>query len=213
MRMRPVPAPVYALADPEALAPIPLPEAVASLAEAGVRWIQIRAKRSADADLYRWVAECLARLEGSDVVLWVDDRADIASLLAVPGLHLGQEDLPPEAARRIVGQTTWIGLSTHNADELAAADADPDVDLVALGPVFPTSSKERPDPVVGLDAIRRARRATTKPLVAIGGIDAGNIASVLEAGADAAAVLGALAGRGGVAASARRLLMAVEGRA
>jgi thiamine monophosphate synthase len=123
------------------------------------------------------------------------------------GLHLGQADLPPAAARPLVGSGAWIGLSTHDPAQLARAAADPEVDVVALGPIFPTANKERPDPPVGLEGLAQARAAIGKPLVAIGGIDRGNIAQVLAAGADAAAVLGAVC-RGDVRRNCRELLAA-----
>ncbi|HEX4963873.1 MAG TPA: thiamine phosphate synthase [Thermoanaerobaculia bacterium] len=198
---------IYAVADAEALAPRPLAAAVAEMAEAGVRWIQVRAKRFSGRDWYPALSECCRALEGSGVELWVDDRADLAALFPVQGLHLGQADLPPAAARRVVGNGVALGLSTHDEDQLAAAAADPEVAVVAVGPVFPTTGKERPDPVVGLDLVRRGRARTAKRLVAIGGIDAGNVAAVLAAGADAAAVLGAVC-RGDVGANCRRLLAA-----
>ena len=199
--------PVYAIADAEALAPRPLPEAVAEMAESGIRWIQVRGKKLSGEAWYRTLEGCCRILEGSGVSLWVDDRADLAALFPVEGLHLGQSDLPPAAARRVVGRDLAVGLSTHGEDQLAAADEDPRVDVVAVGPVFPTASKERPDPVVGLAFVRWARARTAKPLVAIGGIDAGNVAEVLAAGADAAAVIGAVC-RGDVRANCRRLLAA-----
>ncbi len=201
---------VYAIADAEALGATPLPAAVGAMAEAGVRWIQVRAKRLSGSELFRALEECCRRVEGSEARLWVDDRADLAALFPVAGLHLGQADLPPAAARRVVGGAVWIGLSTHDDEQLAVADADPAVDVIAVGPVFPTTGKERPDPVVGLDFVRRARARTRKPLVAIGGIDAGNVAEVLAAGADRVAVLGAVC-RGDldeIGASCRRLIAA-----
>ena len=198
---------IYAIADAEALHPRPLPAAVSEMAEAGVRWIQVRAKKLSGREWYPMLEECCRALEGSGVELWVDDRADLAALFPVQGLHLGQADLPPAAARRVVGSEVRLGLSTHDEEQLAAADAEPEVDIVAVGPVFPTTGKERPDPVVGLDFVRRARARTGKRLVAIGGIDAGNVAAVLAAGADAAAVLGAVC-RGDVRANCRRLLAA-----
>jgi thiamine-phosphate pyrophosphorylase len=198
---------IYAVADAEALAPRPLPEAVAEMAESGIRWIQVRAKRLSGGAWYRALEGCVRRLENSGVELWVDDRADLAALFPLQGLHLGQADLPPAAARRVVGGGVRIGLSTHGEEQLAAADADPEVDVIAVGPVFATTGKERPDPAVGLAFVSRARARTAKPLVAIGGIDAGNVAEVLAAGAGAAAVLGAVC-RGDVGANCRRLLAA-----
>ncbi len=205
------PGPIYAIADAEALAPTPVPEAVRRIAAAGVRWIQVRAKRLAGGELYRVVEESLAAAAAEGAVLWVDDRADLAALFPVAGVHLGQADLPPGAARRVVGEAPWIGLSTHDAAQLQAADEDAAVDVVAVGPVFPTRSKEAPDPVVGLPFVTAARAGTAKTLVAIGGIDAGNVAAVLAAGADAAAVLAAVC-RGDLVANCRRLLRAAEGR-
>ena len=198
---------IYAIADAEALAPAPVPAAVAAMAEAGLRWIQVRAKRLSGLELHRLLEDCCRALEGSGAALWVDDRADLAALFPVEGVHVGQMDLPPAAARRVVGRTVRIGLSTHDEAQVVAADEDPDVDVVAVGPVFPTAGKERPDPVVGLSFVRRARSRTAKPLVAIGGIHAGNVAEVLAAGADAAAVIGAVC-RGNVRENCRRLLAA-----
>ena len=199
---------LYVIADRDALAPLPVPEALAVLADEGVRWIQLRAKGLSGAAWHDLVAQSCEALEGCGVALWVDDRADLAALFPVSGVHVGQDDLPPRAVRRVVGDEVAIGLSTHDTTQVAAAEADPDVSVVAVGPVFPTSGKERPDPVVGLPFVRWARAATAKTLVAVGGIDAGNAADVLAAGADAVAVLGAVC-RGEVRRNCRRLLGAV----
>jgi len=123
---------IYAIADVEALHPTPLPEAVRDMAEAGVRWIQVRAKRLSGSLLFRQVEACCRVLEGSGVELWMNDRADLAALFPVAGLHVGQTDLPPAAARRIVGAAVRIGLSTHGEGQLLAADADPEGDLIAV---------------------------------------------------------------------------------
>jgi thiamine-phosphate pyrophosphorylase len=207
--------PVYAIADAEALGTTPVPAAVAAMADAGVRWMQVRAKRLPSIDLYHAIEACCRALEGSGASLWVDDRADLAALFPVAGVHVGQTDLPPAAVRRVlggVGGDLWIGQSTHDEAQLAAADADPDVDVIAVGPVFPTVSKKGADRVVGLPFVRLARARTARPLVAIGGIDAGNAAEVLAAGADAVAVLGAVCrgGIGNVGDGCRRLLDAVR---
>jgi thiamine-phosphate pyrophosphorylase len=207
-RPRPAPGPLYAIADADALFPLPPTAAVAEMADAGVRDIQLRAKAWSGRQWYEAVPTCLRALEGSGAALWLDDRADVAALFPVAGVHLGQSDLPAAAARRVLRGSQWIGLSTHNERQLAAADADPEVDLIAVGPVFATAGKTDPDPVVGLDFLRWARGRTAKPLVAIGGIDAGRIAAVLAAGADAAAVLGAVCRGGDVRESCRRLLAA-----
>ncbi|HVS04275.1 MAG TPA: thiamine phosphate synthase [Thermoanaerobaculia bacterium] len=209
MTRPPRPPRLYAIADRQALADLPLERAVATMAEEGVGWIQVRAKRTPGEQLRRELEACCRRLEGTGVALWVDDRVDLAALLPVAGVHVGQEDLPPADSRRLLGRERWIGLSTHSADQAAAAAADEAVDLLAVGPVFATASKERPDPVVGLELVREARRLTDKPLAAIGGIDADSAPRVLAAGADAVAVLGALC-RGDLRANCRRLLEAVR---
>src|SRR4051794_11773683 len=194
---------LYGIADAGMLGVAGVAPAAAAMAEAGIRTIQVRAKSLSGAVLHRLVEACCRAVEGSGARLWIDDRADLAALFPVAGLHLGQRDLPPGAARRVVGDGVAIGLSTHDALQVDAAAADPEVDVVAIGPIFATASKERPDPVVGLPLLARARAVTRKPLVAIGGIDGANLGAVLAAGADAVAVLGALC-RGDVAANSRR---------
>lgn len=213
-RSIPQPGAVYPIADVGKLGASSVPETVAALAAAGARWIQIRSKGEiSDAELWELLERCRSLVEGSGAELWIDDRADLAALLGLH-LHLGQSDLPAAAARKVVGEEVWIGLSSHGEAEVAAAQQDRQVDVVAFGPVFSTRSKERPDPVVGLQELERARRATAKPLVAIGGIDARRIAGVLATGADSAAVIGALDDQGPrpeeVAGSFRRLCRAAE---
>ena len=119
--------------------------------------------------------------------LIMNDRADLCILAEFDGVHVGQDDLLPESVRGIVGPR-WLGVSTHNPEQVREADQT-SADYLAIGPVFSTSSKERADPVVGLEGVRRARSLTRKPLVAIGGITRGNAASVIEAGADSVAVI------------------------
>lgn len=206
---RPLPVPrLYTIADRDALGDRSVPGAVAAMAEAGVRWIQVRAKGLAGGAAYELLAACSRAVEGSGVTLWVDDRADLASLLPVGGLHLGQSDLPHAAARRLVPLLP-LGASAHDLTQVALAATDPAVDVVAVGPVFATRSKRDPDPIVGLALVAEARRLTDKPLLAIGGLDANNLAGALRAGADCAVVLGA-ACRGDVATSCRALLAAAE---
>ena len=118
----------------------------------------------------------------------MNDRADLCIAAGFDGVHLGQDDLSPEGARKVIGENLWMGLSTHNPKQVEAADQT-SADYIAIGPVFATSSKANPDPVIGLDGIREARRLTRKPLVAIGGITRANCLSVMEAGADSVAVI------------------------
>jgi thiamine-phosphate pyrophosphorylase len=201
------PSRLYAIADADALAPRAVAAGVAEMAAAGVRWIQVRAKGRSGSELYGILEASCRAVEGAGVELWIDDRSDLAALFPLAGVHLGQRDLPPAAARRALAAGQRIGLSTHDREQLAAAAADPEVAVVAVGPVYPTASKVLPDPVVGLSLVRAARAASPKTVVGIGGIDGGNLAAVLAAGADAVAVLGAVC-RGDVRANCRRLLAA-----
>jgi thiamine-phosphate pyrophosphorylase len=122
------------------------------------------------------------------VRLIMNDRADLCLAAGFDGVHVGQEDLSPDSVRAIIGPERWLGVSTHNPEQLCEADLT-SADYVAIGPVFSTSSKEKPDPVVGLEGVRRARQLTRKPLVAIGGITRANAVSVIDAGADSVAVI------------------------
>ncbi|HXY51970.1 MAG TPA: thiamine phosphate synthase [Terriglobales bacterium] len=130
----------------------------------------------------------LKRRVGARARLCMNDRADLCLAAGFDGLHVGQEDLSPEGARRVIGPNLFLGVSTHNDDQLREADST-SADYLAIGPVFSTVSKDRPDPVVGLEGVRRARQLTRKPLVAIGGITRANARSVRNAGADAVAVI------------------------
>jgi thiamine-phosphate pyrophosphorylase len=124
----------------------------------------------------------------NSVRLIMNDRADLCLAADFDGVHVGQDDLSPESVRAIIGPDRWLGVSTHNPEQLREADLT-SADYLAIGPVFATSSKESPDPVVGLEGVRRARALTRKPLVAIGGITRANAASVIDAGADSVAVI------------------------
>ena len=126
------------------------------------------------------------------VRLILNDRADLCLAAGCDGVHVGQEDLSPEGARAVVGDRLWVGVSTHSVEQIRAAAGGPS-DYVAIGPVFATASKQKPDQVVGLEGVKAARAATGKPLVAIGGITRSNCRSVIEAGADSVAVISELA--------------------
>jgi thiamine-phosphate pyrophosphorylase len=120
--------------------------------------------------------------------LIMNDRSDLCLIAEFDGVHVGRDDLLPESVRAIIGPRRWLGVSTHNPEQMREADLT-SADYLAIGPVFSTSSKDRPDPVVRLEGVRRARQLTRKPLVAIGGITRENAASVIEAGADSVAVI------------------------
>jgi len=162
--------------------------AAEALLEAGVGVLQFRYKGFITRGVFEQ-AECVAAFCRSAKVQFVmNDRADLAMLLG-SALHLGQHDLAPADARRIMPRESLIGFSTHNARQLREGDLEP-VDYLAVGPVFSTGSKKNPDPVVGLDQLRALRTITKKPLVAIGGITRETARLVLETGADSVAVIG-----------------------
>lgn len=133
-------------------------------------------------------ARALRRLTAGKATLILNDRADLCLAADCDGVHLGQEDLSVEAARRILGDRLWVGVSTHSPEQVREAEGT-SADYLAVGPVFATTSKPKPEPVVGLEGVQAARHHTAKPLVAIGGITRANCRSVLEAGADAVAVI------------------------
>jgi thiamine-phosphate pyrophosphorylase len=161
--------------------------AAEELAAAGCTLLQYRNKSGNARQMLDQARELRARL-GPSVKLIMNDRADLCLAAAFDGLHIGQDDLSPESARRIIGPDRRLGVSTHNPEQLAEADKT-SADYLAIGPVFATASKANPDRVVGLEGLRRARELTCKPLVAIGGITRANARSVIDAGADSVAVI------------------------
>mgnify|MGYP002381226852 CR=1 FL=1 len=166
-------------------------EAAAALLDAGVRILQYRRKGPFTRARYEEAGRTAELSRQAGALFVVNDRADIAALLDDAGLHVGQEDLSPADARKVIGPSRVLGYSTHNEAQMREAAEQP-VDYVAFGPVFGTASKRNPDPTVGLDLLRAVRRLTAKPLVAIGGITRETAASVFEAGADSVAVIGDL---------------------
>ncbi len=153
----------------------------------GARILQLRHKGHWSRAFFEQAREIARLCAEAGAPLIVDDRADFAMLLSA-GLHVGQDDLAPRDARRLLGPAAIIGFSSHNPRQLCEAAAEP-VDYVALGPVFATASKQNPDPVVGIEELRRCRALLAKPLVAIGGITRAQAREVLEAGADSIAVI------------------------
>jgi thiamine-phosphate pyrophosphorylase len=162
-------------------------DAADELIAAGVSLIQYRNK-SADARTILAHAMELKTRVGSRAKLIMNDRADLCLAAEFDGVHLGQEDLSPESARKIIGPNRCLGVSTHNPGQVAEADRT-SADYIAIGPVFATASKVNPDPVIGLAGVSRSRELTRKPLVAIGGITRLNCLSVIDAGGDSVAVI------------------------
>lgn len=167
-------------------------EQVRRLSAGGATFIQLREKHLAPREFYREAEEALSVARSRGVRLIINDRADIALALTADGIHLGQDDLPPQAARELLGEEAIIGFSTHNVEQAMEAAGLP-IDYLAIGPIFETSSKANPDPVVGLEGLRRVRQAIGEiPLVAIGGISHERLAEVFAAGADSVAVISLL---------------------
>jgi thiamine-phosphate pyrophosphorylase len=185
--------PLYAIIDAALLKKTSELSFVEMMAESGVELLQYRNKRASSRELFeasQSISATLSRLAkpGSYKPRFiVNDRADIARLANAQGVHVGQQDLNVEEARAIVGPDSLVGVSTHSLEQLDAADKT-SADYIAFGPIFPTSSKENPDPVVGLHLLREARQHTQKPIVAIGGITLERAAEVFRAGADSLAV-------------------------
>lgn len=157
------------------------------LVAGGCTLLQLRDKGDQPCRMLEQARE-LRKALGPSVRLIMNDRADLCLAANFDGVHVGQDDLSASAARNIIGSERWLGISTHNPEQVAQADKT-SADYIAVGPVFSTSSKEKPDPVIGLAGIRRARDLTRKPLVAIGGIARANCRSVIDAGADSVAVI------------------------
>ena len=157
------------------------------LVSAGITLLQYRNKFGNARQMLDHARE-LKRRVGARVKLIMNDRADLCLAADFDGVHVGQDDLSPESVRSIIGPKRWLGVSTHNSEQLAEADQT-SADYLAIGPVFATGSKANPDPEVGLEGVRRTRELTRKPLVAIGGITRANARSVIEAGADSVAVI------------------------
>jgi thiamine-phosphate pyrophosphorylase len=157
------------------------------LAAGGVTLLQYRDKTGNARQMLEQARQLKYRL-GDSVKLIMNDRADLCLAAGFDGVHLGQDDLSPEGARKVIGENLWLGVSTHNAEQVMEADKTT-AEYIAIGPVFSTASKATPDPIIGLDGVRHARALTGKPLVAIGGITRANCRSVIKAGADSVAVI------------------------
>jgi thiamine-phosphate pyrophosphorylase len=162
-----------------------------AIRDAGVRLVQYRDKEAAPQKILRNAEIIRDIFAGSGCSLIMNDHADLAVIAGWDGVHVGQGDLLPEDARRVVGAARWVGVSTHTEGQVRLADSSC-ADYVAVGPVFATGTKRDAEPVIGLAGVALARALTTKPLVAIGGVTRANARSVIEAGADSVAVISAL---------------------
>jgi thiamine-phosphate pyrophosphorylase len=195
---------VYPILDTEALTcrKVSLETAASAFLDGGAGILQIRHKGHWSRDVFSSAQQVARLCREAGAPLIVNDRADFALLLDA-GLHVGQDDLPPRDARKLMGPDAVIGFSSHNVAQLCAAGGEP-VDYVAIGPVFSTASKQNPDPTIGIEEVRRCRTLVDKPLVAIGGITLANAPDVLRAGADSVAVIAGLLPQPATAQSLRR---------
>jgi len=166
-------------------------EIVRMLSDGGASLIQLRDKEASGRELLEQAIACLKLTRNVGATLIINDRVDVALTAGADGVHLGQDDLSVEEAREILGEDKIIGVSTHSIDQFRAA-LETSANYIAVGPVYPTITKENPAPVVGLELVREARKLTDRPLVAIGGINHARAPEVIEAGADCVAVISAL---------------------
>lgn len=184
---------LYAITDTQ-LSGLSHTAQVAALCAGGAKLVQLRAKGLSAEEFARDARQALQIARQHQARIIINDRVDVALAVGADGVHLGQDDLPVEQARRLLGKTAIIGLSTHNLDQALTATSQP-IDYLAVGPIFATVTKSDTEAVVGLDGLRviRARTLPT-PMVAIGGIQASNAADVLGAGADSVAIISSLVG-------------------
>ena len=199
---------LYVILD-AALTREPAAKIARQLLDAGVRLLQYRAKSEPareTLDVAKQLAE-LAHRKGA--TFFVNDRPDLAYLAGADGVHVGQEDLSVEQARTIVGRERRVGVSTHNREQFERALAT-SADYIAIGPIYSTTSKTNPDPVVGVELVRELRSLTTKPIVAIGGIRLERATEVIQAGADSVAVIGDILGAPDPALQTRRFIETLE---
>jgi thiamine-phosphate pyrophosphorylase len=186
-------APLYAIIPSSLRTGLTAAAVLESLLRAGVRVLQYRHKGPFGRSEFETCVQMAQRIRQAGGAFVVNDRTDVAALCNAHGVHLGQEDLPPAKARALLqtrpGSPSLIGYSTHSRQQVEAAIAEP-VDYIAIGPVFPTRTKQNPDPVVGVAMVSQIRKLTDLPIVAIGGITLENAPALMEAGADGVAVVG-----------------------
>ncbi len=190
---------LYPILDAETLARagLPLETAAHALHRAGIRWVQYRDKPASDRDVVERMRVLRAIFPAGESVLLLNDRVHLCAETEADGVHVGQQDMAPAQVREIIGGNWLLGVSTHNVAQLREAVASGAADYLAIGPVFATSSKDNPDPAVGLEGVAAARELTRLPLVAIGGITQKAARQVIAAGADAVAVISGLLPRAG----------------
>jgi len=200
---------LYLILDPAVAGSRSLSDVVSTALDAGVRLFQLRMKTSETRQIYEMAAVLCPLVQKGGGTFIVNDRVDVAKAIGANGVHLGQEDLPLVDARAILGPGKLIGISTHNLRQALEAESG-GADYIGYGPVFPTATKENPDPVVGVDGLREVRARVRIPIVAIGGITATNAGDVRAAGADCVAVVSAVLAATDPQAAIAELLRAIQ---
>jgi len=205
MSDRTLPSPLYAILDTsfsKGRSPITI---LREFLAGGVKLVQLRAKELSTADFFSLAKEARQLTREAGATFIVNDRADIALACNADGVHLGQDDLPLAAARKILGEQGIIGISTHDLDQARSAELN-GADYIGFGPIFGSTTKDTSYSARGLEMLRKIRQAVKLPVVAIGGINENNVAEVWNAGADAAAIISDLIGAKDVAKKIQRIL-------
>jgi len=196
--------PLYAILDPEQTKGRAAETVLLGLLDAGIQWLQLRAKAMSSRDFLQLASTARRLAHSSACELIVNDRVDIALACDADGVHLGQEDLPLHAARKLMGERI-IGVSTHDVEQAKAAE-EGGADYIGFGPMFGTRTKETGYSARGLEMLRRVRAIVNIPIVAIGGITEGNVKQVWQTGADSAAIISDLLGADDIADKVKRIL-------
>jgi thiamine-phosphate pyrophosphorylase len=196
---------LYVILDSDASPGRPLLDVLRQATDGGAKIFQYRNKCTPMLAAYREAVTLRQAARDAGAVFLVNDRCDLALAVDADGVHLGQQDLPIQMGRMIMGAGKLIGISTHNEAQVTAA-AQAGADYLGFGPVFPPGSKQDHDPVVGIEGLRRIRRLTSLPVFAIGGIEARHIPAIVEAGADGVAVISAIARAQDVTAATRAMV-------
>jgi thiamine-phosphate pyrophosphorylase len=203
---------IYPITD-AAISSLTHTEQVAQLLSANATLIQLREKSKSPREFFADSLDAVRLARSANAKIIINDRVDLALALEASGVHLGQSDMPVNAARRLLGSDAIIGFSTHNLDQVTEALELP-INYLAFGPIFPTRTKENPDPVAGLDLLRAAKALVRDlPLVAIGGISHSNVAEVFAAGADSAAIISEILSEPqNIAANLQKMLQSAQGQ-
>jgi thiamine-phosphate pyrophosphorylase len=197
-------APLYAILDPEHIAGRDSRQVLDELLEGGVQWLQLRVKALSPAEFFALAKRVRSATRARGCTLIINDRVDIALACEADGVHLGQDDLPLIAGRKLMGGKI-VGISTHNLDQARAAEKD-GADYIGFGPMFGTSTKDTGYTARGVEMLRQIHAAVTLPIVAIGGITEQNVAQVWQAGADSAAIISDILRADDIAGKVARIL-------